>query len=311
MRKIFFCTLAVALLFALPGFARVNTIERGIDVWYTPGDGTTFVDFSKIPIPKGFFCSGSAPFTGKVVLRGRPLATGVPGELGGADTIVQRFDDASFDKSGVATTRIQLRALQMEGVAPIKTSCGDYHVRVVLNGKQQTTRMRIIREGEVSGRFEAPIRVNFKMTFQPLNAASPRPLELFHSFQLQPAANATWATVTKKRPASNASTVVVDTNGDHVPDTYLPKTSGNFLAGMSPERIRQLAAARDRQNKTLEREITEVTTCSDTQTISYTGYGDYGCHTGADPDCHPHTEATGVHCSQACEPCFYTVALEP
>src|SRR3954452_214612 len=90
MKRAFFCTLILALLLALPvAAANVRAIESGIDVWHTPADGTTFVDFAKNPIPKGFFCTKSGSFTGRIVLQGRPLATGTPGELGGADTIVQ------------------------------------------------------------------------------------------------------------------------------------------------------------------------------------------------------------------------------
>jgi hypothetical protein len=129
MKRTFVCVLALASLAALPAAAAtVRSIENGIDVWRTAGDGTTFVKFDQSPIPKGFFCFKSEAFRGRIVLQGRPLATGIPGELGGADTIVQRLDNAAFDASGVATTRIQLRALQLESVAPIKTTCGDFNV---------------------------------------------------------------------------------------------------------------------------------------------------------------------------------------
>src|SRR4051794_6919720 len=190
MRRAFVCTLALAFLVALPiAAAPIHTVQNGIDVWRTPGDGTTFVKFDTNPIPKGFFCANSEAFSGRVVLRGHPLATGTPGELGGADTIVQRLDDAIFDNSGVATTRIQLRALQLESVAPIKTSCGSYNVRVTLGGTQPITKMRITRETGSNGRFEAPIGVQYKITFFPTQVGGQK-LELVRSFTLAPAPNA-------------------------------------------------------------------------------------------------------------------------
>ncbi len=94
------------------------------------------------------------------------------GELGDADTIVQRLDNATFGEDGVAETRIQLRALQLESVAPFKTSCGDYNIRVVAHGQQPITKMRIIKETANGGRYVAPVRVNFKLTFMPADGIS-------------------------------------------------------------------------------------------------------------------------------------------
>jgi hypothetical protein len=302
--------LSVLLLAALPAVAGgVSAIESGIDVWYTVGDGTTFVDFAKMPIPKGFFCDKSAPFTDRVVLRGRPLATGNPNELGGADTVVQRLDRAPFDASGVAATRIQLRALQLESVAPIKTACGDYHVQVVAHGPQPISRMKILKETAVSGSFVAPIRVNFKMTFTPVNGAPTRRLELLHSFYLQPGTHSTWGTVHPLRASSRVETLAVDTDGDQIPDAFLPKTSGNFLVGLSTERLRQIAEGRAGHGQVKDAAIDQPVTCSDQ--VNYDGYGTYGCHIGPDPSCHPHTEATGVHCSRPCEPCSDSIELPP
>src|ERR1700709_1009872 len=86
--------------FATFVFAADQAIQNGIDVWKTKGDGSTFVDFAKNPIPAGFFCAGSAPFTGRLALEGVPVATDVIGALGMTDTIVQRLDDALVTKRG-------------------------------------------------------------------------------------------------------------------------------------------------------------------------------------------------------------------
>ena len=283
MKKAFACALALALLAALPvAAASIRTIENGIDVWRTPGDGTTFVSFDKNPIPKGFFCANSESFSGRIVLQGHPLATGAPGELGGADTIVQRLDDATFDKSGMATTRIQLRALQLESVAPIKTSCGTFNVRVTLGGTQPITKMRITRDTESSGRFEAPIGVQYKITFFPTRVGAQK-LELVRSFTLAPAPNATWGTVPEPKAFSRQTTLLVDTDGDQIPDTYLPRTAGNFQVGWTPAFARAMAERRSQGIfKTYQMD----------QPI-------YDCNPpDADPECHP--EAQGMHCSQPC-----------
>ena len=275
MKRAFVCVLALAILAALPAAAApVRSIENGIDVWFTPGDGTTFVQFDKNPIPKGFFCSKSAAFTDRVVLKGRPLATATPGELGGADTIVQRLDDASFNARGVATTRIQLRALQLESVAPIKTTCGDFHVRVSLNGEQPMTKMKIVRDSETSGRFVAPLKVQYKVSFFPADGTPAKSLEIVRSFTLAPATNATWGAV-EKRGAGRQGTLLVDTDGDQVPETYLPKTSGNFQPGWTPAWGRELQ--RNATQKLRQQ---------------------YQCSASPDPECHP--EAEGIHCAQPC-----------
>ena len=260
MKRVLVCALTLAVLAALPAAAAsVRSIHNGIDVWYTIGDGSSFVSFDKNPIPKGFFCAKSATFTGRIVLQGRPLATGTPGELGGADTIVQRLDDATFDGSGVATTRVQLKALQLESVAPIQTACGAFNVRVSLSGSQPMTKMRIIKDDEASGRFVAPLKVQYRVSFVPVSAAPAQRLELVRSFTLAPAPNATWGAV-ESRAASRQINLQVDTDGDQVPDTYLPRTSGNFQAGWTPawQRQRQSHA----MQKYLQRRCTTTVTPS-------------------------------------------------
>ena len=169
MRKGIWLVLAIIFI-ALPSAAADNVVYQGIDVFRTPDDGSSFMDFSKEPIPAGFFCQGSKPFRGKVLWRGVPVATGLPGELGQTDTIVQRLDDAAFNENGVARTRIQVRALQLESMAPIKTSCGSYKVRVVLDGVQPITSMRLVRVGQYGGRFMARLALRAKFVFIPVSA---------------------------------------------------------------------------------------------------------------------------------------------
>jgi hypothetical protein len=228
--------LALSLLLGLSPLSAGPVIQRGIDVFTTAGNGRTFYDFSQSPIPAGFFCKGSKAFTGRVAFKGLPLTTETPGQLWGADTVVERLDDAAFDEKGAAVTRIQIRALSLVSISPIKTSCGAFHVYLSLGGKQRVTTMNILRTQEGGGEFASPLAVNVRMTFIPVKPArnhGTRKLELARSVTF-PASPLPWsfaAGATAKRIGS----VVVDTDGDLNPDTLLPGSS-NFSPGQSPDR---------------------------------------------------------------------------
>jgi len=220
----------LAFTVAASAFAADRVIQNGIDVWATKGDGTTYVDFAKNPIPAGFFCAHSAPFTGKVAFRGEPLVTGAPGALGAADTVVQRLDDAVFDKRGRAVTRLQFRALSLRSVAPIETACGKYSLTASLDGVQPITRMVIVRDDADGGRFFSPLALQVKMRFTPVGGASREILEM--SMKVRFPANVAVPWRNKTIAPEPAGFVLVDTDGDRVADTYLPGTS-NFIAGQS------------------------------------------------------------------------------
>src|SRR5262245_33596519 len=167
-KGILLAALAVVLLVSVSPLAADVVIRRGIDSFTTTANGKTFFDFAETPIPAGFFCKGSAPFTGRVTFQGLPLATGAPGQLHGADTVIERLDDAVFDASGTAETRIRFRALSLASVAPVKTACGAYHVYASLAGDQRETVMRIQRTQEGGGTFVAPLAVDARLTFIPV-----------------------------------------------------------------------------------------------------------------------------------------------
>jgi hypothetical protein len=234
-RGIVLAAFAVVLLAAVsPLLAADTVIHRGIDSFTTTSNGTTFYNFASHPIPAGFFCKSSAPFTGRVALKGLPLETGAPGQLHGADTIIERLDDAVFDASGTAVTRIQFRALSMVSIAPIKTACGSFHVYVTLAGKQRETTMRIIRTSEGGGHFLAPLVANARLTFIPVKPSgdkAARHLELTSSVSF-PAAPIPWST-TGGAATKRVGTVLVDTNGDLNPETVLFGSS-NFWPGWKP-----------------------------------------------------------------------------
>jgi len=236
-RSFLMAVLAVVLL-AAP-LAADTVIHRGVDTFTTTANGKTFYDFATSPIPAGFFCKSSAPFTGRVTLKGLPLETGAPGQLHGADTVIERLDDAVFDGNGTAVTRIQFRALSLVSTSPVKTACGSYHVYVTLAGKQRVTTMRINQTEEGGGNFVAPLAVNAKMTFIPVKREkSARKLELTGSFTF-PASPLPWST-TGGLNSKRLGSVLVDTNGDLTPDTTVSGSS-NFWPGWSPNGLDRMS----------------------------------------------------------------------
>lgn len=222
------CPLAAALvLVALAAPAAADdVIYRGTDAWKTVA--STYTHFIEEPIPAGFFCPGSPAFTGKVEMRGVPIATEPAGALAGKDTLVGRLDDAVFDAEGVARTRIALIALNLESIEPVDTGCGLYDMRVVLDEEQPTTEMTIVREAVGGGSFEAPLAINALVRFTPVEGGER--LELRRSIELGPGSKSVWLQI--ERP-DEARVVRIDSDGDGVPDLTLAERT-NFRAGVAP-----------------------------------------------------------------------------
>lgn len=234
--KVILVMLVFSILLGLSPVSADPVIQRGIDIFTTHPAAGSHYNFAKTPIPAGFFCKGSKAFTGRVALKGLPLTTKISGQLGDADTVIERLDDAAFDAQGVARTRIQFRALSLVSVAPIKTSCGAFHAYISLDGKQRVTTMSIQRTKEGGGTFVAPLAVNVRMTFIPMKSTkkTARKLELTGTINF-PGTPLPWSfRDTGWMKSLNA--VVLDTNGDLTPDTQLPGTS-NFLPGMPPNSV--------------------------------------------------------------------------
>ena len=207
--------------------APVGTIYNGVDLWQTPADGTSFMSFAEDPIPTGFFCSTSESFTGTIRFRGVPLATVPENALGDSDTVVQRLDDATFNDRGVARTRVQVKALSLASIAPIETGCGLFNVSVSLYGEQPTTEMKIVREEATGGHFVAPLELNVRLVFTPADGEGSEALELLDNVQF-PGMSIPWTSnVPLERNFGKPGFVQVDTDGDVVPDTFVPGTS-NF-----------------------------------------------------------------------------------
>ena len=234
MRRVSYLVVLLTVLLAVPALAADRVIYNGIDLWRTTSNGSTYADFAETPIPAGFFCSKSEPFAGRIPFRGVPVATSVPGVLGATDTIVQRLDDAVFDRRGVAKTRLQVRSLNFEGLAPLKTACGDFLVKLALDGEQPITEMRILRENAKGGRFLAPIAVNVKIFFTPAGRPATEPLEIRKSLRFPPLPNQRWRSLDAQSTKARGF-VLADTDGDRIPDTYVPGTS-NFGVGLLREK---------------------------------------------------------------------------
>jgi hypothetical protein len=209
----------VLALVAAPLCAAGGVVPAGLDLWRTPGDGSTYTDFAENPLPAGFFCDESLPFSGRIVFEGVPVATDKRGGLGSTDTIVQRLDDARFNARGVATTRVQMKALSFASVSPVRTECGLYNVMASLDGPQPVTRMRIVRTGEDGGFFIAPVSLAVKLTFTPVAGPARETREVVQVVQFNRNPRYAWTDAQVERPRRGK--VVVDTDGDLEPDTVL------------------------------------------------------------------------------------------
>jgi hypothetical protein len=232
-RAILLVALAVVLLGSVSPLVAVdNVIRHGVDTFTTMANGKTVYSFAKNPIPAGFFCASSAPFTGKVAFRGLPIETETPGALHNADTVIERLDDAVFNNRGVAETRLQFKALSLVSIAPIQTACGAYHAYVTLAGTQRVTTMKIYRTEAGGGRFVAPLAVDAKISFIPVQSTkSARTLELTGSFTFPPT-SLPWST-TAGAATKSVGTVMIDAKGNFKPDT-LVSGGTNFWPGWQP-----------------------------------------------------------------------------
>jgi hypothetical protein len=228
LRSVVGVALILAVISGSPVFAG-EVVHKGVDLWMTVA-GFAQTSFADQPIPAGFFCASSAAFTGKVKFKGAPLAVEPADSLGSIDTVVSRLDDATFDAKGEATTRVQLMALSLVSTQPIETSCGKFNVAVHLAGEQPKTLMHIFRTDALGGTYTAPLALNVKAVFTPVNGDASGRREIVRRIDLGPANNSVWAYINLPRYKAGVS---VDTNGDGKPDMVLPAAS-NFLAGVSP-----------------------------------------------------------------------------
>jgi hypothetical protein len=287
-------TVGAALIVATIGGSPLSAgpvIHNGVDLWMTVA-GFAQADFAKDPLPAGFFCESSQPFTGVVKFKGAPLAVEPAGSLGTIDTVVRRLDDAKFDAKGEAVTRIQLMALSLVSTRPIETSCGQYDVAVSLTGKQPVTTMRIFQAETSGGTYSAPLELNVKAVFTPIQGDKSGRREVTRRIELGPASNSVWAYINLPRYQPG---VRVDTDNDGRPDAELPPSS-NFLAGVSPAVLKE-APPLPRQAQTTSDPIA----CP-------AGQCPYrSCHCAA-PDTNPPWNQSATGCAEDHLHCIWTCA---
>lgn len=237
------CCLALAALLAAPALASSarddnpsnqadpdNVIFSGIDLWVTHAASGTYSSFEEDPIPAGFFCEGSEPFTGRIAFQGGGLETVPAGILGDADTIIYRMDDAVFNADGVATTRVKFLALSLASIEPLETECGKFHAAIRLNGVQPVTSMRIERTDDLDGgTYSATLAVEAKVTFTPVEGGEP--LVFLQSVQFAPN-HSVWARQPGYMAQSSRNYARVDQDGDGHAETVIPGPS-NFYPGFA------------------------------------------------------------------------------
>jgi len=226
-RSTLLVVLTILCLAAAPAFA-AGPVLRGIDAWTTV-PAATYANLVNNPLPAGFLCNEFPGFTGYIYLKGVPLMSD-QGLLSRTDTIVERLDDAVFNKKGVALTRARVRALQLTGVETFKTVCGEFKVDVTLDGEQPLSTMRIVRTNNKGGRYMIPLAVNTKIIFTRVDNEAER-FEFANPVVFQPNPLNRW-TYRRFSPIAKriATSIMVDTDWDGTPETLLPAQS-NFVPG--------------------------------------------------------------------------------
>jgi hypothetical protein len=161
------------ILCSLAQDAHASNILRGSDYLATPNDGHTSFHFPQIGI---------------VRFKGVPL----PG-LQGADTIIERLDNAVFDLNGdgwvdkpEVTIPIRMTALSLISAAPVSIQGDRFEVRPTLNSKPSAGTMTIKHntvkdslgrltfndQGTTQGTFSSLFDVNFDAVFTSLTNGS-------------------------------------------------------------------------------------------------------------------------------------------
>lgn len=276
--------LVVAAVVAAPVVTADPFVRSGSDLWVTPSDGSSFTSFELEPLPAGFFCAGSEPFDGEIQFKGAPLATQPIGALGRTDTIVERLDDAHFDEHGVATTRIQLRALSLVGIEPLTNRCGIFNISMTLaEGDQPTTTMTLVQTHANGGIYHAPLSINVRISFTPV--AGGQALSVEKRVDLGPAPGARWQFPAEReervRRFIGKPFVQVDIDGVRGTDAFVPLES-NFQA-VTREGLRTTSGA-----------LESIQVCE--EELAVDGFCD-------DPNCH--SSGTSSHCTCNGGECYY------
>jgi hypothetical protein len=149
-------------LAALPAMAQ-PPIPAGSDYWVTPANGQTVFEFPEGDVESLCGAPISAAWDHKVALRG------VPTVGSDWDTRVARLDNAVFDTTGTAVTRIQVKDLNLASIAAHATPCRRINWKVSLACcPQPITRMVLRSDATGGGVFHANLSVSVE--FKAFNA---------------------------------------------------------------------------------------------------------------------------------------------
>lgn len=176
-----FLALTIALLAAGLGYAGTQTPTPqtkypdqagSFDYFSTDPKETSFDFRGELAFPKGFFDQGSARYEGRIPFKGVPVRTFQGRKTGNADTIVARTSmprlGSQYPSRG--TTEIELAALSLESVQPIKIRVGKrtqlWDVKLGLSPKRRSQgKMNIVQQNERGGVFDSQFTVYPTLTF--------------------------------------------------------------------------------------------------------------------------------------------------
>lgn len=164
--------------------ASADPIPAGIDLWFTPDNGTSWVSFEPTPIPAGFFDPGSDPFDAFVPVKGAPLSTTPPGAFGTADTIVRRTAPAALACPGSAMVPIEIVALHLVSATPVTVTYNGgatselWNLRICLSDSPQSGGMMTINQQCAGGgTYDSTLFVTPKFTFTRVSDLTVRTLD--------------------------------------------------------------------------------------------------------------------------------------
>jgi len=176
-----FLALAIALMAAGLGYAGAQTPTAqpkysdqagSFDYFATDPKETSFDFRGQLALPNGFFDKGSARYAGPIRFKGVPVRTFQDRKTGNADTVVARTNmprlGSQYPSRG--TAEIQLAALSLESVRPIKVNVGKrtqlWDVKLGLSSKRPSRgKMNIVQENERGGVFDSEFTVYPSLTF--------------------------------------------------------------------------------------------------------------------------------------------------
>jgi hypothetical protein len=148
-------TILLVALAAMPLTAQV--IPKGTDFWRTPANGTKF-KFPDKDVESLCKARPNPNWNHTVTLRG------IPAQGSDWDSAVARLVDATFDKSGNASTRVQFQSLSLISTAASDTPCGKvFWTARLAKGRQPITPMKITKRSEKGGIFSAELALRVEM----------------------------------------------------------------------------------------------------------------------------------------------------